>query len=125
MAAKKSMNLQAGGVLVFLGSLVYLYVAWQAYAGGAASTWLGGYAQIWTPFVAAVAIFAAISLFFMSIGNMAGKGGDSKDMANWTWKIVMWAAITFLIWTAGSAWFLWVIIALVLTYLGTAWESMM
>lgn len=110
-----------GGILVFLGALVYLYVIWTWYAGTTTATpaswWLGNYAEIWYPFVAAFAVFSAISLFFMGIGGIAGKWG-SDMMNNVLWKFIMIGAVTLLILTAGSAWFLWVVVGLVLTYLG-------
>lgn len=124
MATKKS-SMRAGAVLAFLGSLIYLYIVWVWYSTGAAlGPWVSA-ASFLGPFVIAVAVFSAISLFFMSLGAMAGMGGgDAKMMNDWLWKIVMWASITFII-LGGAAWFVWVLVAIILTYLGAAWEAMM
>jgi hypothetical protein len=113
--AKKNNSAMAGGVLLLLGSLVYLYVLFSWYNTGTIGSWLGA-AQFLTPFVAAVALVGSISLFFMSIGTMAGKA--DKMMMNILWKFVMIESISAVIVTAGGAWFYATIGAFVLTYLG-------
>ena len=115
--SKKSSPNLAGGILAFLGSLVYLYVVFTWYAGGAhLGPWIGA-AQFFGPFVVAFAIVSAITIFFLSIGIMAGR--MDKDMTNKVlWKFVMIAGVTEIIVAGGSAWFLAVIVGFVLTYLG-------
>ena len=113
----------AGGVLLLLGSLVYLYVLFSWYSSGAAmGSWLSAAAFL-TPFIAAVALIGSISLFFMSIGTIAGKMAD-KMMMDVLWKFIMLESITSVIVTAGGAWFYPVIGAFVLTYLGGMAASM-
>ena len=102
--------------MLLLGSLVYLYVLFTWYSSGAIGSWLSA-AQFLTPFVAAVALVGSISLFFMSIGAIAGKMAD-KAMVNVLWKFIMLEGITAVIVTAGGSWFYAVIGAFVLTYLG-------
>lgn len=115
--AKKNSWAAAGGVLLLLGSLVYLYVLFTWYGSAISPTsWLGS-AQFLTPFVAAVALIGAISLFFMSIGTIAGKMAD-KSMMNVLWKCIMLESVTAVIVTAGGSWFYAVIGAFVLTYIG-------
>ena len=102
MATKKS---PIGGVLGFLGSLVYLYVifTWYGSTGAVATgTWLAA-AQFLMPFVIAAAIFASISLFFMNVGAMAGKMG--AKMSDTLWKVITWAALTMLILSGGTGYF--------------------
>jgi len=112
-----------GGVLVFLGSIVYLYVVFTWYMNGAiASVWLSA-AQFLAPFVIAFAVVASISLFFMGIGAMANVGGDKKMKSHALWKFVMLGAISLLILTGGSFWFYAVLLGFVLTYLGAAVEG--
>jgi hypothetical protein len=120
--AKKNNSAMAGGVLLLLGSLVYLYVLFSWYSSGTIGAWLGA-AQFFTPFVAAVSLVGAISLFFMSIGTIAGKMAD-KMMANILWKFIMVESISAIIVTAGGAWFYAIIGAFVLTYLGGMAASM-
>lgn len=115
--AKKNSMAAAGGVLLLLSSLIYLYVLFSWYsAGGTFSTWLTA-ASFLTPFVAAVAIVGSITLFFMSIGTMAGKMAD-KMMMDILWKFIMVESIAAVIVTAGGSWFWAVIAAFVLSYLG-------
>ncbi len=121
MATKKNSSMTMGGALVFLGALIYLYVAYGAYNAGT-GPWLSA-ATFLGPFAAAFAIFSAVSLFFLGMQGMAGTWSDNTRK-NIVWKFVMWGAITFLIWTAGGAYFTWVVVALVLTYLGAAWAGM-
>jgi len=123
MAARKSSSGPVGGILVFLGSLVYLYLVFTWYMNGMAfSTWLSA-TQFFGPFVVAVAIVSAISLFFMGTGamaNMAGKRMRSQVL----WKFVMLGAITLLIVTGNSVWFYAVLLGFILTYLGAAISDM-
>ncbi len=114
--AKKNSSAAAGGVLLLLGSLVYLYVLFSWYNSGIVGSWLSA-AQFLTPFVAAVALIGSISLFFMSIGTLAGKMSD-KTMMNVLWKFVMFESVTSVIITATTSSFYAVIGAFILTYLG-------
>jgi hypothetical protein len=116
MAKKNSSAAVAGGVLLLLGSLVYLYVLFSWYNTGSIGSWLSA-ASFLTPFVAAVALVGSISLFFMSIGTLAGKMAD-KMMVNVLWKFVMLEGIVAVIVTATSSSFYAAIGAFILTYLG-------
>ncbi len=114
--AKKNNSAVAGGVLLLLGSLVFLYVLFSWYNTGTIGPWLSA-ASFLTPFVAAVSLVGAISLFFMSIGTMAGKMAD-KMMMNVLWKFVMIEGVFAVIVTAGGSSFYAAIGAFILTYLG-------
>ena len=127
-AAKKNSSSMLGGALVFLGSLVYLYVVFTSYtgsSGGALGTWAT--AASWLgPVIVAVAIVSSISLFFMGIGTMADKAqGEMKSMMHQVlWKFVMLAGITQVIVTGGGAWFYAAVLGFVLTYIGAMAASM-
>ena len=72
--AKKNGMMALGGALTFIGSLIYLYVYFSWYTSGyAAGAWLT-MASFLAPFVVGVALFSAVTLFFMGIGTMAGMG---------------------------------------------------
>ena len=106
-----------------LGSLIYLYVVFSWYSSGAvAGQWLNA-AQFLAPFVAAFAVIGAVSLFFMSIGAIAGKMTNEK-MNHTLWKFVMLGAISLVILAAGGALFYAVILGFILTYLGAAITDM-
>ena len=117
--ARKSSNAQLGGALTFLGALIYLYVYYAWYSSGyAPSLWLST-ASFLAPFVIGAALFSAVSLFFMGLGKVAGMmPPDPKTMVRVSWQFVMWAAITFVILTGGTAWYYWSILALLLTFIG-------
>jgi len=123
MPAKKNSSVMAGGALLFLGSLIYLYVVFAWYSSGATvGTWLSA-AQFLAPFVVAAAVISSISLFFMGIGTAAGQ--MTKEMhTNILWKFVMLGALTTIILTAGGSWFYAVIVGFVLTYLGATLAAM-
>ncbi len=108
----------AGGILLFLGSLIYLYAVFAWY-GSALSGWLAA-ASFLGPFVAAFAIVGAITLFFMGIGTVAGKVmSDSKAM--WMWKYIAATGMSMLIVTAGHGMlFGWAVVGFLLTYIGAA-----
>ncbi|HUB92427.1 MAG TPA: hypothetical protein VL945_00540 [Candidatus Saccharimonadales bacterium] len=125
-AAKKSSAGMAGGILVFLGSLIYLYVVFTWYNSGAAlGAWVSA-TQFLGPFVVAVAMVSAITLFFMGIGTMSGKAtGEMKSMMQMVlWRFVMLAGITEIIVTGGGAWFYAAILGFVLTYIGAMASAM-
>ena len=126
MATKKRSSGQIGGLLVFLGSLIYLYVVlgW-AYGTALPSAWLQT-AGFLAPFVIAVAIFSAVNLFFMSIGTMAGKMANMEDSkhAGMQWKFIMLGAITLFILAGPGVLFTYVLVGLILTYLGAIMGSM-
>lgn len=122
MAAKKSMSGPLGGVLVFIGSLIYLYVIFTWYSRGAAmGSWLS-MAQFFAPFVIAASIVSAITLFFMSFGTMGGMMGEM--MSNLIWKFIMISGITTLIITGGGSWFYVALAGFVLTYIGGTMSTM-
>lgn len=104
-----------------VGSIIYLYLVYSWYSGGAASgAWLAA-AQFFAPFVAAFAVIASVSLFFMALGRLAGmKGGDDEKMGKVLWKFVMIGALSLLIVTGGSGMFAWAVLGFVLTYIGAA-----
>lgn len=123
MAAKKSSSGKAGGVLVFLGSLIYLYVVFTWYNSGAAlGAWLSASAFL-GPLVVALAVISAILLFFGSIGVMADMMQGEK-MHQMLWKFVMIGGITELIVTGGGGWFYFAVVGFILTYLGAMMASM-
>lgn len=114
MAKKNSMK-QIGGILTFLGSLVYLYVFFTWYGSGAAAgAWLSAAAFL-APIIIGVALFFAITLFFSGIGIAAGQAKMKEEML---WKFVSTSAIAFVILTGGTGWFYWSVLALLLTFIG-------
>ena len=124
MATKKSSG-TVGGILGFLGALVYLYVifAWYGSNGAvAAGSWLAA-AQFLTPFVIAIGIFGALSLFFVNLRAIAGKAGQ-KDSGMMLWKWITWTGVAALIITGGGQFFWWAVIGVILTMLGGAWEML-
>jgi hypothetical protein len=107
----------AGGVLLFLGSLIYLYVVFTSYSGSITGAWLNA-AQFLTPFVAAFAIVGSITLFFVSAGAVAGKAvSDRKAM--WLWKYLAVTGMSVLIVAAKTPLFYAAVLGFLLTYLGT------
>ena len=123
MAKNKSVGSQLGGVLVFLGSLVYLYEVFTWLSGGAVLSGWASAASFLGPFVAALAVISSITLFFLSLGLMAGKvSSDAKEHGKLLWKFIMLGALTVLI-VASASWST-VVVGFVLTYLG-AWATMM
>ena len=102
-----------------MGSLIYLYVYFTWYSSGyAASGWLSA-ASFLAPFVIGFALFSAVTLFFMGLGTMAGKNSRDPKMAmNILWKFIMVGAVTFVILTGGTGWYLWAVVAFVLTFIG-------
>ena len=123
MATKKSSGV-GGGILVFLGSLIYLYVvyAWYYSAGGMLTPWVS-IASFFGPFVLGLAIVSAVTLFFKGIKGIAGQtSSNSKHPV--LWKFTNMGGVLFLIITGGTAWFTWALIGFILTYLGAMWESM-
>ncbi|MDE1854771.1 MAG: hypothetical protein KGH57_00405 [Candidatus Micrarchaeota archaeon] len=111
--AKKNNMMQIGGVLTFLGSLIYLYVFFGWY-GSAPGAWLN-MASFLAPIILGVALFFAVTLFFTSLGTLAGKSQVKMDMA---WRFVSTAAIAFVIISGGTGWFYWSVLALLLTFVG-------
>lgn len=105
----------AGGILLFLGSLVYLYAIFAWY-GGALNGWLAA-ASFFGPFVAAFAIVSTITLFFMGIGMAAGKP-MSTSKAMWMWKYIVGAGIAMLIVTESNGMLGLGVIGFLLTYIG-------
>ncbi|MCW6160556.1 MAG: hypothetical protein LVQ95_05740 [Candidatus Micrarchaeales archaeon] len=125
MATKKSSAAMAGGILAFLGSLVYLYVVFTWYygaAGGALTPWVST-AQFFGPLVLALAVIGSISLFFMSLGAMMGRMSE-KNMMNIWWQFIMLGGIALLILTGGTAWFTYALVGFILSYLGAMWAGM-
>jgi hypothetical protein len=123
MAKKSSMG-AAGGILLLLGSLLYLYVGFTWYGGGASYGTALTTAAFFGPFVVALALISAISLFFMSLGVLGGSMANGKDMDKYLWKFMTLAGLTFFIVTAGGSFFYWAVLAFILTYIGGIAKTM-
>jgi uncharacterized membrane protein len=103
----------AGGILLLLGALIYLYALFTWY-NGALGGWLAT-AQFFGPFVATFAIVSSIALFFMGVGMAMGKMADGKGM----WKIIMVAGMSLLMVTANGPLFWMALLGFLLTFIGT------
>ncbi len=118
MAKKMAMNKTAGGFLMLIGTLLYLYIAFSWYNSNAtAGPWLSS-AQFFGPFVAAFTFIGAITLFFMSIGTMTGRRPENEYMSRVMWSFMTLTGLAFLIVTGGSAWFYWAVLAFVIAFIG-------
>ncbi len=122
--AKKSM-MGTGAALAFLGSLVYLYLAFT-WTGPAA--WIGGttstFAYVLVPLAATTAVISAVSLFLLSIGAYAWKSSDEKMM--WaTKKAAYWGGFALVLLTGGSGGnFYLAVLGFLLAYIGSGMLSM-
>ncbi len=119
MASKKASSTTGGGILVFIGSLIYLYIFFAWYGSGSAiGSWVNA-AYFLGPFVIAFALVSAISLFFMGLGRIAGKSpSDAKMGQKILWNFLMLGGISFLILTGASGWFYWAVLGFVISYIG-------
>lgn len=124
MAKKNSMAAAVGGgILMLIGSLLYLYIGFAWYgAGSAAGPWLAA-AQFFSPFVAAFAFIGAITLFFMSIGAITMRRPESQYMTHIMWSFITLTGLVFLIVTAGSSWFYVAVLAFVIGFIGAIVKS--
>ncbi len=110
----------AGGVLLFLGSLIYLYAIFAWY-GSPLTGWLAA-ASFLGPFVAAFAIIGAITLFFKGIGMAAGKMPDDQSVM---WKLIMASGMSMVIVTAGQGMLFWIaLLGFLLTFVGKKTTTM-
>jgi len=114
-------------VLTFLGSLVFLYVAYNVLTAPAA-WWtslplFGGAGAVFLPIFAGVSIISAIVLFFSSFGLMQGGKGATEMVT----KSSMITGITLLALTLGSVWSWYSLLGFVLASIGItiAWMAMM
>lgn len=116
MTAKKNPNAMVAGVLLFLGSLVYLYVFFTWYSTGVVGAWLSA-ASFLGPFVAAAAVVVSFTLLFLSLGTASGKlvGEKMRDML---WRYIMIGGMSLLIVSAGGTWFYYVVVGFLLTFIG-------
>ncbi len=123
--ARGSSTGKIGEALTFVGALIYLFVYYSWYSAGyGMGAWLSA-AQFLAPFVIGVALFSAVSLFFMGLGGLSGqKPPDEKMARDLMWKFIMWGAIGFVIITGGTSWYWWAILAFLLTFLGGMAKSM-
>jgi hypothetical protein len=115
MPGKRNSMSTGGGILLFLGSLIYLYAVFTWY-GGSFGTWLAA-AQFFAPFIAAFAVVSSISLFFMGLGMAAGKMPNDKG-GMWMAKFVMVAGMALLIVTGGTSLFWLTVLGFLLTFIG-------
>ncbi len=117
MATKKDSGM-IGSLLVLLGALVYI---WLAYSGW--NSWLTGTVG-WTSVVGGLAVVSAISLLILSLVELAGKGDDTS--AKRRGKAIWWGGLALFILTSatgGSFWLL--IVGFLLAYIGSGWKDMM
>jgi hypothetical protein len=123
MAKKSNTAAVGGGILMFIASLLYLYIGFTWYGSGITGSWLAA-AQFFGPFIAAGALIGAIVLFFMSIGVMSGHLPSAKNLGDPMWKFLMFTGLVFFIVTAGGSWFYLAVLAFVISYIGAIARSM-
>ena len=116
MAAKKdSGKVRVGGVLLLLGSLIYLYVVFTGYAS-TTNAWLST-ASFLAPFVIAGAVVSTIVLFFMSLGTIFGMA--TPEMLNKPlWYFYIASGITTLIVGGAGSPFYMTVVGFILASLG-------
>jgi hypothetical protein len=116
MAARKNSTIvRAGGVLLFLASLIYLYVVFTGYAS-TTNAWLIS-ASFLGPFVIAFAVVSVIVLFFMSLGTMAGMATPQMlDKPLWIFYIM--SGVTTLM-VGGVGMFFMTVVGFVLASIGS------
>ena len=130
--AKDGKNAMVSG-LVFIGSLLYLYVAYAGWgalgaAGGVAPTSVIGAAAavLW-----AVALIASVALFFGSLGSfMWGWFEQTVGMAMKGGEIAAVALLVVSVAWGGAAWATWamiVVLGFIINWIGIAmaWGQMM
>lgn len=116
MPAKRNSMIAAGGFLLFLGSLIYLYTVFTGYFSGTFGAWLNA-AQFFAPFVAAFAIVVSITLFFIGLEMTTGKVSEQAKSAMKLWKTIMAAGVVMFI-VAPSYLFLANVLGFLLTFIG-------
>ena len=118
--SEMSGNKTWGFVLAFLGSLVYLYVAFTLVSG--AGVWSAGasLANVVWSLVLGLGVVGSVSLFLTSFGLMKGE----KMAVEWGMKISFMAGIALVALTAGSVWVWYALLGFVLATLGSIVASM-
>ncbi len=119
--AKSKPNNSFAWLLKFIGSLAYVYVAWQILASPPAWFSLGPSLSIQLLglyIIAAVGIMSAIGLLLATLFSF--KMDDSGITSMLTWKMAMWSTFTLLVLTlpGPSLWI--VLIGFVLYSVGSA-----
>src|SRR5271156_4324470 len=121
MANKKATNWTAW-VLKFVGSLAYLYVVWQLWAGV-------GPAGVFGPVLFGLAVVMAVGFFIMTLVSLMS---NEDEMKAWSMKSSLVAGFALLALTAPTAataaWSSWALVALigfVLAYVGTGMDKNM
>ncbi len=121
MANKKATNWTAW-ILKFVGSLAYLYVVWQLWAGI-------GPAGVFGPILFGLAVVMAVGFFIMTLVSLMSNDNEIK---NWSGKSAVVAGFALLAITAPTVatagWSSWTLVALVgfiLAYVGTGMDKNM
>lgn len=105
-----------GFVLTFLGSLVFLYVAYNLLTAWSVSSVFAGAGAVLLPVFAGLGIVSAITLFFASFATL--KGNKTGEMWGLSTEVV--AAVTLLALTLGTGQAWYVVLGFVLAVLGSA-----
>jgi hypothetical protein len=107
-------------VLKFVGSLAYLYVVWQLWAGV-------GPAGIFGPILFGLAVVMAVGFFIMTLVSLMSNNDELKDGSMKSSLLTGFALLALLAPTAATAaWGSWAWIALVgfiLAYVGTGMDK--
>ncbi len=108
-------------LLVFIGSLMYIFVA---FTWNAASTFLGGVSGsgMWAPLLYGVSVIEAVALFLLSVGGLFGK--PTVKLSKWATLAAVYGGITLSALTAPSWNEAIVVLGFVFAYVGAGWVEL-
>lgn len=120
-----------GSLLMFIGSIAFVFVVFQIW--GTPPAWLSGGISASLPalvlgIIAATAVVSSIAYLLATLGSCIMVKSDNEDrnmrMTRWTQKMGTWSAFTLLVLTLPGPLSWVVLIGLVLSLIGSAMSMM-
>jgi hypothetical protein len=104
-------------ILEFVGSLIFLWLAFSSKGVFSNPFWASGSASLWSPLLFGAAVISSISLFLISFAHLVGV--EHEMMANGAVLMTLLSAASLIALYYTSPYFLLVLVGFIISFIGT------
>ena len=104
-------------VLEFIGSIIFIWLAFTSGGAFANAAWVSGMASLWQPLLFAAAVVSSIALFLISFAHLTGI--EHEMMSNGAVLMTLVAGGSLVALYSGSAYLVIAVVGLIIAFVGS------